>query len=224
MKLSHLSAAIQLLLFCPVPSSGFSAPSPRGIQVGEKVPWCDLHYGFPPQRINVAQHVAGRNVVIVGLPGAFTPTCSEKQIPGYIKHSDELRELGIDEVLVYSVNDGAVMRAWAIDQKIEGSLLLLMGDPYGDFTKMCGMELTHPVPIERGLVNRCKRFAMLVVNNVVEHVAVSESDDDPAGDANPENTCAPAMIEAIKALKLRGKVAGSVPSQPTGVGATERLV
>jgi peroxiredoxin 5 len=218
MKLAHLPAAI-LLLFSAVPSSGFSAPSPRGIQVGDKVPWCDLHYGFPPQRINVAQHVAGRNVVIVGLPGAFTPTCSEKQIPGYIKHSDELRELGIDEVLVYSVNDGAVMRAWAIDQKIEGSLLLLMGDPYSEFTEMCGMELTHPIPIEKGLVNRCKRFAMLVVNNVVKHVAVSESEDDPAGDAHPEDTCAPAMIEAIKSLKLGGTMAGSSPPQTAGAAS-----
>jgi peroxiredoxin len=123
------------------------------------------------------------------------------QIPGYIRQSDELRDLGIDEVLVVAVNDGAVMRAWALDQKIEGSLLQLMGDPYGDFTRMCGMELTHPGPIEKGLVNRCKRFAMLVVNNIVQYVAVSESDTDPAGDADPEATCAPAMIAAVRLLK-----------------------
>jgi peroxiredoxin len=122
-------------------------------------------------------------------------------VPGYVRRSDELRELGIDEVLVYAVNDGAVMRAWAADQKVEGSILLLMGDPYGDFTRMCGMELTHPGPVEKGLVNRCKRFAMLVVNNVVEYVAVSESDDDPAGDAHPDATCAPAMIAAIRSWK-----------------------
>jgi hypothetical protein len=65
------------LVFCPA-ARGFSLPSSPfgsgGIQPGEKVPWCDLHWGFPPQRINVAQHVAGRSVLIVGLPGAFTPT------------------------------------------------------------------------------------------------------------------------------------------------------
>lgn len=108
---------------------------------------------------------------------------------------------------MYAVNDGAVMRAWAIDQKIEGSLLQLMGDPYGDFTRMCRMELTHPGPIKKGLVNRCKRFAMLVVNSIVQYVAVSESDSDPAGDANPEATCAPAMIEVIKSLKGIGTAA-----------------
>jgi len=172
------------------------------IKVGDKVPPSDLHWGFPPQRINVAQHVAGRSVVVVGLPGAFTPTCSSTQIPGYIQHQEELKELGVDEILVYSVNDGAVMRAWANDQKIEGTLLNLMGDPYGEFTKLCGMELNHPGPIKKGLVGRCKRFAMHVVNNIVEHVAVSESDDDPAGDDDPSLTCAPAMIEAIKARKL----------------------
>lgn len=113
--------------------------------------------------------------------------------------------------MIVAVNDGAVMRAWALDQKIEGSLLQFMGDPYGDFTRMCGMELTHPGPLEKGLVNRCKRFAMLVNHNVVEYVAVSESDDDPAGDANPEGTCAPAMIAAIKALNPLG--ANSVTSR-----------
>jgi hypothetical protein len=65
-----------ILIFCTT-VRGFSSSSLGslgGIQTGEKVPWCDLHWGFPPQRVNVAQHVAGRSVLIVGLPGAFTPT------------------------------------------------------------------------------------------------------------------------------------------------------
>ncbi len=74
----------------------------------------------------------------------------------------------------------------------------MFGDPTGEFTKACGMEMTHPGPELVGLIGRSKRFAMHVVNNVVQYVAVSESENDPAGDADPEATCAPAMIEAIK--------------------------
>ena len=78
----------------------------------------------------------------------------------------------------------------------------LFGDPSGEFTKACGMEMTHPGPVSVGLIGRSKRFAMYVENNIVKYVAVSESEDDPAGDANPESTCAPAMIEAIQKLNL----------------------
>mmetsp|Transcript_13233 Transcript_13233/g.18740 ORF Transcript_13233/g.18740 Transcript_13233/m.18740 type:complete len:107 (-) Transcript_13233:371-691(-) len=92
------------------------------------------------------------------------------------------------------------MRAWHINLGIGGSKTeLLLGDPSGAFTKACGMELTHPGPASVGIIGRCKRFAMHVENNVVQYVAVSEAEDDPAGDKHPEATCAPAMIEAIKA-------------------------
>lgn len=79
-------------------------------------------------------------------------------------------------------------------------MMQMMGDPSGEFTRECGMELTHPGPQSKGLYSRCKRFAMYVDNCIVKYVAVSERDDDPAGDAFPEATCAPAVIEAIKSL------------------------
>lgn len=106
----------------------------------------------------------------------------------------------MDEVVIYCVNDGAVMNAWAKDQGVydEGTITQMFGDPSGEFTKACGMEMTHPGPASVGIIGRCKRFAMYVVNGIVEIVAVSEAEDDPAGDAFPEATCAPAMIEAIK--------------------------
>lgn len=109
-----------------------------------------------------------------------------------------MKELGVDEVLIYCVNDGAVMGAWSRDQVINGTIVSMFGDPYGDFTKKCGMELVHPGPYDLGLVGRSKRFAMHVVAGIVEYVAVSESEEDPAGDDHPEATCAPALIEAIK--------------------------
>mmetsp|Transcript_43863 Transcript_43863/g.81573 ORF Transcript_43863/g.81573 Transcript_43863/m.81573 type:complete len:132 (-) Transcript_43863:3049-3444(-) len=118
---------------------------------------------------------------------------------------DALKTLGVDEIIVYCVNDGAVMRAWAIDQKTEGSMMTFFGDPLGEFTEGCGMELTHPGPQSFGLVRRCKRWAMYIVNNIVEYVAVSEAENDPAGDEFPEATCAPAMIEAIRAVETNRK-------------------
>ena len=168
------------------------------IQPGDKLPWVDLHWGFPPQRINLPMYCAGRKVIIVGLPGAFTPTCSSKQVPGYLEYQHALQAEGVDEILIYSVNDGAVMKAWFEDQKLEGSRMQMMGDPYGEFTKACGMELTHPGPVAKGLLGRCKRFAMLVVNCVVQHVAVAESETDPAGDDAPEATLAPAMLQVVQ--------------------------
>jgi len=100
-------------------------------------------------------------------------------------------------VLFYCVNDAAVMRAWFLDQKLEGSMMQMMGDPSGEFTRECGMELTHPGPKSKGLYGRCKRFAMHVINCEVQYVAVSERDDDPAGDEHPGSSCADAMIEVI---------------------------
>ena len=74
----------------------------------------------------------------------------------------------------------------------------MMGDPAREFTEACGMEMTHPGPPSVGIIDRCKRWAMYVENNVVKHVAVAEAEDDPAGDDNPTVTLAPAMLEAIK--------------------------
>jgi peroxiredoxin len=94
------------------------------------------------------------------------------QVPGYLENQDALKEAGIDEVLVFCVNDGAVMRAWAEDQKVGGSIITFMGDPAGEFTKAVGMEMTDPGPPSVGIIGRCKRFALYVENNVVKHVAI----------------------------------------------------
>jgi 2-Cys peroxiredoxin 5 len=185
---------LQTLLLLGVASS---------IKVGESIPDdVDLHFGFPPERINVKDRVAGKKVILLGLPGAFTPTWSSRQVPGYLANVDALKnELGIDEVLIYCVNDGAVMQAWAEDQGVPAdSVLKLMGDPYGELTEKLDMELTHGGPKSVGLINRCKRFALYVVDGVVQIVRVAESDDDPAGDEFPDVTLAEAMVDAIKAL------------------------
>jgi 2-Cys peroxiredoxin 5 len=169
------------------------------IKPGDSLPTANLHSGFPPEMVSITDYAKGKNMIIVGLPGAFTPTWSSTQVPGYLEQQDALKEAGVEEVLIYCVNDGAVMNAWAEDQRIKG-IVKMMGDPACEFTKGCGMEMTHPGPPSVGIIGRCKRWAMHVVDGVVTHVAVAEADDDPAGDSNPTVTLAPAMLEAIMTI------------------------
>eukprot|EP00937_MAST-01D_sp_MAST-1D-sp2_P001512 g1512.t1 len=124
----------------------------------------------------------------------------DASVPGYLIKQNALKDAGIDEVVVYCVNDGAVMAAWASDQGVaESSLISFVGDPHGDLTAALGMELTDEGPVRgKGLVGRCKRHAVLLVDNVVKHVAVAERPGDPAGDDFPEVTCADAVLEAIE--------------------------
>jgi peroxiredoxin len=118
-----------------------------------------------------------------------------------IPHPFQLKKLGIDSVVVYSVNDAAVMQAWAKDQKVGLGLIKLYGDPAGELTKALDMEMNHPGPEGKGLFGRCKRHALYVENGVIKAVHISESEDDPAGDADPSNTLADAMMKAIESAK-----------------------
>lgn len=93
------------------------------------------------------------------------------------------------------------MQAWAKDQKVGLSMLQLMGDPAGELTQALDMEMTHPGPISKGIIGRCKRFALYAVNGEIKAINVSEGPDDPAGDENPESSLAEAMLEAIEASK-----------------------
>jgi peroxiredoxin len=94
------------------------------------------------------------------------------------------------------------MSAWAESQGVpEDSIIKLLGDPYGELTEKLQMELTHSGPKQLGLINRCKRFALYLVDGTVEIVRVAEREDDPAGDDFPDVTLAESMIEAIKSLQ-----------------------
>jgi glutaredoxin/glutathione-dependent peroxiredoxin len=116
------------------------------------------------------------------------------QIPGYVQNQEALKDAGIDEILIVSVNDGAVMRAWFVDQKLNNTMIQMMGDPFSEFSKACGIELLHEGPIRKGLIGRSKRVAMIVIKNIIQYVAISESVDDPAGDDDPSATCHEAII------------------------------
>ena len=115
--------------------------------------------------------------------------------------------MGVDDIIVYCVNDGAVMAAWAEDQGVKcleddddssSSILHLFADPYGLVTEALDMELTAAGPKMVGLVNRSKRYALYIVDGIVKIARIAEAEDDPAGDDRPDSTLAEAMIEAIQ--------------------------
>lgn len=120
-------------------------------------------------------------------------------MPGYLEEQDALKDAGVDEVIVYCVNDSAVMQAWAEDQGIEGSFVTMMGDPARELTTALDMEMNHPGPPSVGIIGRCKRFALYVVDGTVKAVRVSEGPDDPAGDDDPSASLADNMLKVVKA-------------------------
>jgi peroxiredoxin len=117
-----------------------------------------------PNDFQMQDLAKGRKIVIFGLPGAFTPTCSAKHVPSYIANYDKLKAKGVDDIICMSVNDAFVMGAWARDQKAGGKVRM-MGDGSADYTKALGLELDL---VARGMGVRCQRFSMLVDDGVVK--------------------------------------------------------
>ena len=130
----------------------------------------DASNGCPmnPHPISVLEATKGKKIVIFGLPGAYTPTCSAKHVPGYVANRDKLTAKGVDEVICMSVNDAFVMGAWAREQK-SGGKVRMMGDGSAAFTKALGLELDLTA---RGMGVRCQRFSMIVDDGVVKALNV----------------------------------------------------
>ena len=123
-----------------------------------------------PNPVDIGESVAGKKVAIFGLPGAFTPTCSAKHVPGYVEQAGALRAAGIDEVWCVSVNDAFVMGAWGREQKTANKVRM-MADGSADFTKATGLTLDLST---RGMGLRSNRYSMLVVDGVVKSLNVEE--------------------------------------------------
>ena len=117
-----------------------------------------------PNAFKVSDLMKGKKIVVFGLPGAFTPTCSAKHVPGYIQNHDALKAKGVDEIWCVAVNDAFVMGAWAKDQKTAGKVRML-GDGSAVWTKALGLELDLTA---RGMGVRMQRFSMLVEDGVVK--------------------------------------------------------
>jgi len=121
-----------------------------------------------PNAFQVADLVKGKKIVIFGLPGAFTPTCSAKHVPGYTANYDKLKGRKVDEIWCVSVNDAFVMGAWAKDQKSTGKVRM-MADGSAMFTKALGLEFDL---VARGMGVRSQRYSMIVDDGVVKALNV----------------------------------------------------
>ncbi len=135
----------------------------------------------------------GKRVVIFSLPGAFTPTCSAYQLPGFEEKFDEFTQLGIDEIYCISVNDGFVMNAWAQDQNIQNVKLIPDGNAY--FTRSMGMLVSKS---NLGFGERSWRYAAVVKDGIIEKLFVEagqrdNADSDPYEATTPEN-----VLEYVK--------------------------
>ena len=117
-----------------------------------------------PNAFQVADLVKGKKILMFALPGAFTPTCSAKHVPGYVEHIDAIKAKGVDEVWCVAVNDAFVMGAWGREQKVGGKVRM-MGDGSATWTKALGLELDL---VARGMGVRSQRYAAYIVDGVVK--------------------------------------------------------
>lgn len=116
-----------------------------------------------PNAFKVSELTKGKKIAIFAVPGAFTPTCSEKHLPGYLEQADALKAKGIDEIWCVAVNDAFVMGAWGREQKVDGRVRM-MADGSGLWTRALGLELDL---VERGLGVRSQRYSLVADNGVV---------------------------------------------------------
>ena len=139
------------------------------IAIGDRIPQATLNYlKDGVQAIRTDELFAGKTVVLFAVPGAFTPTCSAKHLPGYVAHLDAIKAKGVDTVACMAVNDAFVMEAWSKSQNAPEEILML-ADGNGAFSKSLGLELDATA---FGMGMRSKRFALVAKDGVVTQLFV----------------------------------------------------
>lgn len=147
------------------------------LKIGDRLPAGTLHEfievegngcSLGPNSFPVEQLVAGKKIAVFALPGAFTPTCSAQHVPGFVKHAEDFKAAGVDEIWCVAVNDAFVMGAWGREQKTAGKLRM-MGDGSAEFTRATGLTLDLTA---RGMGLRSQRYSMLVDDGVVKALNV----------------------------------------------------
>ena len=143
------------------------------IKVGDKLPSSELFYldqNNEVKKIDILSLCKNNKTIILGMPGAFTKSCSAIHLPGYIKNYDLASEKGVQKILCIAVNDPNVMKAWGQNQNV-GNKIIMVGDPFCKFTKAIGAEVDKS---EKGLGVRSNRYTMLVENGVVKKIEVEK--------------------------------------------------
>ena len=169
------------------------------LKVGDKLPAGTLNEfievegngcSLGPNTFDIAKLTAGKKIAIFALPGAYTPTCSAKHVPGYVEQADALKAAGVDEIWCVSVNDAFVMGAWGRDQKTAGKVRM-MADGSADFSKATGLTLDLTA---RGMGLRSNRYSMLVVDGVVKSLNVEAPGKFEVSDADTMLVQAKALL------------------------------
>ncbi len=162
------------------------------IAVGDKIPAATLlqKTADGPQKIDLAARLAGRRVVLFGLPGAFTPTCDAAHLPSFIRVADDLREAGVDEIICVSVNDIHVMKLWAEQSGAEEAGITLLADGDGAFARAMGLAWSNP---DVGFHDRSRRYAMLIEDGAVR---IFDLDEHGVCQVSTGET----MLEEVRAL------------------------
>ena len=139
------------------------------IQEGDRLPDATLHVMADgrPTAVSTSELFHGKKVVLFAVPGAFTPTCSQAHLPGYVVNADKIKAKGVDSIVCVAVNDAFVMDAWGKDRNADE--LVMAGDGNADFTQALGLEMDGT---GFGLGNRSQRYAMVVDDGVVTTLAV----------------------------------------------------
>lgn len=164
------------------------------IQIGDRVP--DATFGILRQgvdQVTTSDVFEKRKVALFSIPGAFTPTCSTRHLPGFLEHLDDFRARGID-IACTAVNDAFVMAAWARAQQVPDGAILMLADGNGDFVKALGLEMDAS---RFGMGLRGKRFALYAEDGVVRHLAVEAPGEFRV-------SAAEAVLEAIDGLRAVG--------------------
>ena len=133
------------------------------IKMGDRIPSATLEYmsAAGPVKISSDELFAGKRVAAFAVPGAFTPTCSQEHLPGYVRRADDIKAKGVDLIVCLSVNDVFVMDAWGKDQDADGKVMMV-ADGGGDFARAMGIVVTYP-----GFGERSDRYSMVVEDGVV---------------------------------------------------------
>ncbi len=142
------------------------------IKIGDKLPSAEFNVmtADGQQKLSTDVVFAGRKIVLFGVPGAFTPTCSMNHLPGFLTHFAAIKAKGVDTVACTSVNDVHVMTAWGKQSDPEGKIMML-ADGNATFAKACGLSFDLAVA---GMGERSKRYSMIVDNGVVEALNVED--------------------------------------------------